>query len=31
MELTELKDLTIKTLHLKGRFDNLNVRKLAYE
>ena len=22
---------SIKTLHLKGKFDNLNLRKLAYE
>ncbi len=25
------KQTRIKTLHLKGKYDNLNVRKLAYE
>ncbi len=25
------KQLRIKTLHLKGKYDNLNLRKLAYE
>ncbi|MHB2155173.1 hypothetical protein ACX8XN_12380 [Calditrichota bacterium GD2] len=25
------KQLHIKTLHLKGKYDNLNLRKLAYE
>lgn len=25
------KKKRIKTLHLKGKFDNLNIRKLAYE
>jgi len=27
----ERKPPCIKTLHLKGKYDNLNVRKLAYE
>lgn len=25
------KDRKIKTLHLKGRFDGVNIRRLAYE
>lgn len=25
------KERPIKTLHLKGKFDNLNIRRLAYE
>ena len=26
-----IKKKQIKTLHLKGKFDNLNIRKVAYE
>ena len=26
-----IKKRWIKTIHLKGKFDNLNVRKVAYE
>jgi hypothetical protein len=28
---SKLKEKRIKTLHLKGKFDNINIRKLAYE
>ncbi len=27
----DIKKKQIKTLHLKGKFDNLNIRKVAYE
>ena len=26
-----IKKRQIKTLHLKGKFDNLNIRRVAYE
>ena len=27
----KLKEKPIKTIHLKGKFDNLNIRRVAYE
>lgn len=27
----KIRGKQIKTIHLKGKFDNLNIRKIAYE
>ncbi len=27
----KIREKQIKTIHLKGKFDNLNIRKIAYE
>ena len=27
----DIKKRQIKTLHLKGKFDNINIRRVAYE
>ncbi len=31
IKITKIRKRKIHTFHLKGRFDNLNIRKKAYE